>query len=189
MSDRNRSGAIGALQFNVAQLLKQPTGARRDYDIVADDPLIDEGLNLVSALAGNVQLVRAGEGILVTGRLETTARQKCCRCLVEFDQPVVIELEEEFLPVVNIVTGAPSILGDDQDTANLIDEHHTLDLSEVIRQDLWLCLPPSLVCMQDCRGLCPRCGRNLNEGICTCSAEEIDGRWSSLLEGFSDAAD
>ena len=183
------SSAIAALQFNVSQLLKQLTGARRDYDVFVETPQIEEGMELVVPLSGRVQLVRVGDGILVTGELETTARLKCSRCLNEFDHQVTIELEEEFRPVVNIVTGAPMPVGEDQDTANLIDEHHILDLTEVVRQGLWVCLPPSLLCAEDCRGLCPQCGQNLNEGSCSCSTEDVDARWSTLLDKFSIAAD
>ena len=178
-----------ALRFNVAQLLKQSTGARRDYEIAAATPYIEGGPELVAPLLGRVQLVRAGSGIVVTGELETIARLECGRCLAEFDQPLAIEIEEEFLPVVDIATGASMSLDDGQDTANLIDMHHILDLTEVVRQDLWISLPASLLCAEDCRGLCPICGQNLNEGSCSCSPEEIDARWSVLLENLSGAAD
>jgi len=187
---RSTSGnAEAALQFNVAQLLKQPTGARREYEILIESPHIEDAPGLVTPLCGRVQFVRVGDGILVTGSITTTVRSACSRCLGELDRDVAIDIEEEYQPVLNILTGSPVPIGEDQDSANLIDEHHVLDLTEVVRQDLWTSLPPSLLCREDCQGLCPQCGQNLNEGICSCSTEEIDARWVVLLQDSSGATE
>jgi uncharacterized protein len=62
----------------------------------------------------------------------------------------------------------------------LIDEHHILDLSEVIRQGLWLAIPMEILCRPDCAGLCPRCGGNRNLGECNCDQAAIDPRWGAL---------
>jgi uncharacterized protein len=189
MSEMTRARAIPSLQFNVAQLLKQQTGARRQYDVYVESPNIEDGLVLAAPLSGRVHLVRVGEGILVTGEMETIARLKCSRCLSEFDYAVAIELEEEYEPVVDIATGSHRSLSEDQDSANLIDEHHILDITEVVRQDLWVALPPSLLCSEDCKGLCPQCGQNLNQGSCSCVSEEIDPRWSALFESSSEVSE
>ena len=54
------------------------------------------------------------------------------------------------------------------------------DLTDELRQSIILALPTYPVCRADCRGLCPTCGKNLNEGPCTCVHEERDGRWGAL---------
>jgi uncharacterized protein len=55
-----------------------------------------------------------------------------------------------------------------------------LDLGEAVRGEVILAMNPYVVCDPECRGLCPRCGANLNEGACGCTAEEVDPRWEAL---------
>jgi uncharacterized protein len=170
-----------AFQFNVAQLLKQPSGARRVYDIdTSAVPPFDEGFEVVAPFRGEVRFMRIGTGILVTGNLETIVEVACTRCLTSFDIPVRFEIEEEFKPTLDIQSGAKLPPDPDQDPATLIDERHILDLAEVVRQDLVLSLPPSPVCRPDCKGLCPQCGQDLNEGSCDCHTDAVDPRWAVL---------
>ena len=171
-----------ALQFNVAQLLKGQSGARRDFEVDTILPSLDDRLVVVAPFHGHVHFVRVGAGLLVTGDLETTVELECSRCLTLFQQTVRFDIEEEFRPTLDITTGARLVQEPDQDAATLIDERHILDLTEVVRQDLLLSLPTSPLCRPDCRGLCPQCGQNLNEGSCHCEGELIDPRWAALIE-------
>ena len=171
----------GDLRFNVAQLLKGPTGGVRKYDLDFEVEGLDEEIQPIEPLLGSVKLVRTGRGILLTGRLHTRLMVDCHRCLEPFPVPIGLDLEEEFLPTVNIGEGnqLPEI-GDDE--ALLIDEHHILDMTEVVRQNILLAMPSHPLCHADCKGLCPECGQNLNEGTCDCLEAEIDPRWQALLE-------
>jgi uncharacterized protein len=184
---RSKRKASHALQFNVAQLLKQPSGTRRVYDIETSDvPPLDDGLKVVAPYCGQVQLIRVGVGFLVTGNLETTVELECTHCLTTFQTTTRFEIEEEFSPTVDIQSGAWLAHEPDQDEATLIDERHILDLAEVVRQDLVLSLPPSPVCRPDCQGLCPNCGQNWNEESCDCDIEAIDPRWTALKASFEE---
>lgn len=181
MSQKMLFGSLSALQFNVAQLLKQATGASRSYEVDIPFPELDEHLVLLAPLQGHVHFLRIGMGVLASGTFSTTVELTCVRCLSEFQLPITFELEEEFTPTIDIVTGLKVPLSPDQDAATLIDEHHILDLSEVVRQDIWLSLPTSPICRPDCKGLCPHCGQNRNLAECNCRADEIDIRWRALL--------
>jgi uncharacterized protein len=176
-----------AFQFNVAQLLKQPSGARRVYDIEdADAPPLDVDVMLVAPFRGHLQFMRVGQGILVRGKLATTVELECTRCLTTFQSATQFEIEEEFKPTLDINTGTRLVQEDGQDQATLIDERHILDLGEIVRQDLMLSLPPSPVCRPDCRGLCPICGQDRNEASCDCQPEVIDPRWAALKASFEE---
>jgi uncharacterized protein len=96
--------------------------------------------------------------------------------------PARFAIEEEFTPTIDIVTGAKLPLSGEEEVATRIDAHHILDLTEVIRQDLLLALPMYPVCRSKCKGLCPHCGQNWNEGACECSLEEIDPRLAVLRQ-------
>jgi uncharacterized protein len=183
MREKRPSRASHALQFNVAQLLKQPSGACRVYDIDAEMPPLDDALHVVAPFHGQVRFTRVGAGLLVTGELNTVIELECTRCLSSFRAPVSFEIEEEFHPTLDVVTGVRLPQEPDQDPATLIDEHHILDLAEVVRQDLLLSRPSS-VCRPDCRGFCPQCGQNWNEGTCNCQEKPFDPRWAALKENL-----
>jgi uncharacterized protein len=169
------------MRYNVAQLIKGPTGAFRQYDLEADIRNLDPGLEPVDLLVGSLTLMRTSQGILVTGKLHTRLRTECRRCLDPCDVDVKLEIEEEFYPAVHIAE-APidDVPDEDRDEALRIDEHHILDLSEVIRQELWLAAPMEALCRPDCAGICPQCGGNRNLGECQCDEPSIDPRWAAL---------
>ncbi len=176
------------IEFNVAQLLKSPVGTTRQYDV--DEPLpAVEGYQPTEPVRGRVKLTRTNQGILVDARLATAVRLECSRCLEEVVAPVKMHIEEEFLPTVDLETGLPAEPPEGSEAeAFTIDEHHILDLDEAIRQYLLLSLPLQPLCRADCAGLCPTCGKNLNEGQCDCPAEPVDDRLAPLA-GLFDGSD
>ncbi len=170
------------LQFNVAQLLKERTEASRKFNIEDAVIVVDDlGLILVAPLSGTIRLVKAAGDVLVTGTLSTIMQLPCTRCLEPVDVPVTIEIEETFIPITDVATGMHLTLPEDVDDSTLIDDAHILDLTEVVRQELYVSQPNQVLCREDCRGLCPRCGQNLNLDACKCDISEIDSRWSALL--------
>lgn len=169
------------MRYNVAQLLRGPTGALRRYEVSEDIRHLDAELEPIQPLVGLVSLMRTSQGILLTGRLQTVLRVACRRCLEPCTMEAELELEEEYHPVVRIAEAplddAPE---EDRDEALVIDEHHILDMSEVVRQGLWLAGPTEALCRSDCAGLCPDCGGNRNIGECRCDQRAIDPRWTAL---------
>lgn len=170
------------MRYNVAQLLKEHSGQTRHYTLHEDIPHLDPDIVPLSALDGTLQLIRTVDGILALGHLHTSLELLCVRCLTPFALPLQFELEEEFRPTIDIYTGAMLPLSADDELATRIDTHHEIDLTEVIRQNILLAIPPRPLCRSKCAGLCPLCGKNLNEGLCNCTREEIDPRLEKLKE-------
>lgn len=131
---------------------------------------IADGNRLVE---GEVQLIRTNRGFLVRSTLHTDIELTCSRCLTLFRYPLSINIEEEYFPTTNIITGTPLSLPDEPDCFT-IDEHNILDLSEALRQYTLLAMPMKPLCSEDCAGLCPVCGSNLNQAPCQCSIKVID---------------
>ena len=165
------------MRFNVAQLLKRATGSSRRYQMREDIEGIDPGLIIREPLVGQIEMVRTADGILVRGELTTAVELQCDRCLEPFLQNVEFEIEEEFHPAIDMSTGAQ--LPCDEEKMR-IDEHHILDLTELMRQSIFLAQPMHPVCRLDCLGLCDRCGQNLNEGPCDCKESMVDPRLEIL---------
>jgi uncharacterized protein len=169
------------MEYNVAQLLKGPTGGQRRYYLSEEIKNLDPDLEPVKPLEGWITLLRTSQGILVSGTLSTVLQMECNRCLEPCEVEVEMELEEEFRPTVaiNDVPLDP-VPEEDEDEALTIDEHHILNLTEVVRQGIWLAAPMEALCRVDCAGLCPQCGGNRNLGECTCEEPDIDPRWAAL---------
>ena len=190
----NKIAHLDSLQFNIAGLLTGPKGGTRSYELsipVSEMDQLDDAFDVVAPFRGSARFLWTNERILALVKGETTVAQQCSRCLEPFEQTIHVEIEEVFVPTVDMATGLP-IHPDDEDEALLIDEHHILDLSEILRQSILLALPMTPLCRPDCKGLCPVCGTNLNYETCTCEVEHIDPRWASLslfLEKEDDDSD
>lgn len=142
-------------------------------EVPVDDPqLADAEARLVEPLRVRGRLSSAGEGkVYWRVAFATTARMECRRCLAPVDVPV-----RESMGLVFATQGADE--GDD--SCYLIPERtKVLDLTEALREEVLLALPRFVECRPDCRGLCPRCGANLNDGPCGC-ASTTDPRWDAL---------
>lgn len=176
---------IDNLRFNVAQLVKDAVGSHRYVDVVADLQELAPDLDIAedgnpSTVEGSVRMMHTNQGVLVQGTLNGTTQLACVRCLEPVPVDFEIHLEEVFVPTVDMATGK-LIKPDEEDQALWIDEHHILDLTEVLRQDVLLELPVHVLCKENCRGLCPECGTNLNESTCDCGPD-IDPRWANLTD-------
>jgi uncharacterized protein len=164
--------------FNVAQLLKSPVGTSLEADIDENAIQLDEDLTVIGPLTGHVRMRRTNQCVLVDGWVDLTLELACTRCLTEFEQPMHVTFEERFYPTVDVVTGMP-LPPIDEDEVFPIDAHHQLDLTEAVRQHVLLDLPMATLCKEDCAGLCPQCGHDLNLGPCECKPE-VDARLSIL---------
>lgn len=163
------------MRINVSQQLKASMGSIREYEV-------SEIVNLASGpsmVQGEVGLMRTDRGILVRGRLDTDVEVTCSRCLSLFSCRLILNIEEEYFPITDVASGA-SLLLPEEPVCFTIDEHHVIDLTEVIRQCALLTIPMEPLCRGDCAGLCSNCGQNLNQGPCDCSPQGTDPRWSEL---------
>ena len=164
--------------YNVAQLMKAPVGTSLEYDIHEDEIQLDKEIQVIGPLLGHVRLRRTNQGLLVDGWVDLTLELSCNRCLKEFEQPMHVTFAEQFYPTVDVVSGLPLPPFDEEEIFP-IDAHHLVDLTEAVRQNVLLALPMVTLCREDCLGLCPQCGHDLNLGPCDCKPE-VDTRFSIL---------
>ena len=111
------------------------------------------------------------EVLKVKAEGEVKVRTNCAKCLNSFDLEVFFEVNEDFSTTGN--EGAAETF-----TGEIID------LSSVVNQSILMALPMRIVCDDDCKGLCPICGKDLNEEACNCNASTIDPRFESLRSLF-----
>ena len=159
------------LQVDLRELAHGPVDT--PGELAQDDPLfagLDLTLDEPVRVTGRLQ--STGEGrYFWHGGLRTVVASHCRRCLV----PVAVPLEAD---VGALFSRDADALGD-PDAYALPADARAIDLRPAIREELILAAQHYVVCRDDCRGLCLRCGQDLNAGPCGC-APEPDPRWSAL---------
>ena len=138
------------MQINVSQLLKEAIGSVRNYEVSGAVDIADNGNG--NPVQGEVRLTRTNRSILVKGKLYLTVDVACARCLSLFSYPLVLDIEEEYFPALDIVSGA-TLPSPDEPSSFTIDEHQVLDLTEAARQYAVTAIPMKPLCRNDCPGL------------------------------------
>jgi uncharacterized protein len=144
--------------------------------IQASDPLWDgSGLVLGGPVSVSGRFSAAGEGTFFWhARVAAAFHCECRRCLAPVEVPFDGELELLFVD-------EEQALDEDAGCYVIPGTMPVLDLREALREELLLAVPQFVECRPDCRGLCPRCGANLNAGPCPCRPER-DPRWQALSD-------
>ena len=169
------------LTVKVAKLWTSPEGATQKFplDVKVEYPAAE--INAVSNLTGELMLIKLKEEIsaIISGA-EIKVGFICNRCLKEFIATVKIPgAEREFLP------RKPSVM-DDLNDVYLIDmKDLTIDLNEMVRQEIILHFPQVPVCLKSCKGLCSVCGKNLNKEKCRCKKTEEEIKPLAALKKLS----
>jgi uncharacterized protein len=160
------------LVINVADLLHR-RGTRRHEQLTAS---AFAGLDVVGTsippghpITLDVDLESVSEGILVTGSVGAAWRGECRRCLAEVSGDGRAVFQELFEHRAR-----------EGETYPIHHEH--IDLEPLAREAMMLELPLAPLCREDCKGLCPTCGADLNESTCDCTSTDRDPRWAALDE-------
>jgi uncharacterized protein len=154
---------MSSFVLELAQLPQGSSQARLEAD-ATDVGLPAEGWP--GHVVGEVRVERNADALTVRGRVQGVARLECVRCLKDYEQAIEAPLE-----VFAERSGAGSRRDEvelKRDDYMLFHDGRRLDLSDEVRGSLLLELPMAPHCREDCAGLCPRCGADLNEGSCTC---------------------
>jgi uncharacterized protein len=165
---------VQGMDLSVADLLGRP-GEYRDFSLTPKLTGLRHTLAEVTdePLTATFRAESVVEGILVTGTVTAPTALRCARCLRSFDHALSLELCELFV--------APGH-EDSADSDAYRVSGKEIHLEAMLRDAVSLAIPVNPVCRPDCRGLCARCGANLNEGSCTCVEDEVDPRWAPLDE-------
>ena len=153
--------------------------------------LTETDATLRGPLSVSLDLMQADEMIAVRGVLEGTVVRQCVRCLKEYDDPLAFSVHAAFAregkeakagarqpKVAEARKGRPAPAKDD---AQVVEEDEGddryfyqgdhVELAPMLREHVILAAPMQPLCREDCAGLCARCGKDLNEGLCQCPVE------------------
>ena len=146
-----------------------------EYDAELDNSFINHEIKKYydSPIKTHVVLDKFGRDYRVDIEISTTASFVCDRCLAGFTNQ--FEAKQRHLFHVG-----EKEVADNEDIAQLPESATEIDLSLYLMEMVMLSHPIKMICKEDCRGLCPNCGANLNSEACQCSNEAIDPRWNEL---------
>lgn len=153
--------------IDVRDLLESPGTAKRETVAETLEGLRLELEQVEGPVRGSLLLEGVSEGVYVTGALAWTASVSCARCLEPFEADFGAEAAGMFAR------------HPDEDSYP-IGETEDLDPEPLVRDTVLLEMPFAPLCREDCKGLCMRCGSNLNLGACSCAEPIVDPRWAGL---------
>ena len=158
-------------------LLKRAERLEIDERVPPDSPFWEgTGLTFDAPLHVGLVASEAGEDVRVDGAISARTTQPCRRCL----EPVAIELDQPVHVIYRAGIEGVEAEAEEEHVYPLPARARELDLSDAVREHVILGMPEYVMCREDCRGLCPHCGTDLNRDSCDCTAEPVDDRWAAL---------
>jgi len=158
-------------------------GADRTVSLIYDSDTIDaEGRSfpVIKKKPFELRLRNVdGRKLLISGETEVIIMHPCDRCLQDTEVTIPVSIETE----VPLSDGKP--VWDSPEDEAAFDEDHILDTDELIREFLYPQWPSKVLCREDCKGLCPVCGQNLNERECGCDRTVKDPRMARFQDVFN----
>jgi uncharacterized protein len=164
--------------------ISQREGMRVEVEV--DQPCLDEAdFGCAEPVRGHLVFANGGSVLLIDGKVATTIELPCDRCLEPARLPTEVTVEERF-PLQEVLHPRLPAEEDEEFDNTLATVIHLeagkpiLDLDELLRQQFVMDLPLQMLCAADCKGLCPQCGANLNQGQCGCEVESEPSPFSRL---------
>ncbi len=161
-------------------------GLRLSSEVLADDlALSPEDVLLSGGLAIALNAVSGGTTVYVTGTLSGTARRQCVRCLTEYEDALRLPIVGEFHPETELKSRPAGREGSERTGVDESDDCYAyagevIELGEMLREHLLLATPMQPLCREECLGLCPVCGQELNVRRCDCREEQIQSPFAVL---------
>jgi len=147
-----------------------------EYDLSKSAAEIGLDERFDGEVSARVVVEKSSRQLLLRGDISANALFHCDRCLEEFRTQMKSALQT--LYVWNSDERSEA-----EDVRILAPDENMIDISSDVRDIILLSVPLKLLCKENCAGLCPRCGKNLNhtsDGRCDCSLDDIDPRWNKL---------
>lgn len=164
----------------------EQTGDRFAHRYEPEEIVLDEEhvrLTRQPEVSGRVS--RSGHEVRLRGNINASAEVDCDRCLKTVAVPVETKFDVTYVPTDDYKQSDAAEL-QEEDLSLSVFDGETIDLDELVREQVLLALPARALCSEDCKGLCPTCGADRNTNPCECETKEIDPRWAGLKAVMSD---
>ena len=151
----------GSMNINVKSELE-------NTDFLGEEFSFPNGLNINGKITNNTKSLHLSAN--VTGKMIV----HCARCQIPVEENVQFDISE-------------ILVRDDDENAEIDDDvvvfsGHSIDIDDIIINNFLMNVSGKYLCSEDCKGLCPKCGQDLNVAPCDCKDDDIDPRWIALTE-------
>ena len=162
------------IKVNVAEIKKRLVGQKTfAFDLTPEElEISSEEMEILGTIRTEGSISNAGDVLLLKATMSAQVRRTCGRCLKEFTAVTKAEVLEKFYP-----TSAENIEKD-----AFVYDSDVINITVPLRESLLLAEPLQALCQEDCKGLCPVCGVNLNEQTCECDTRTIYPRLAALKQ-------
>jgi uncharacterized protein len=161
---------------DIDRLPREGLRISKDFDLLHDE-IIEEDAVFLLPLHADITVKKVGEEVYVKGKIQTLLSFVCSRCLVPFEFPVDSAFDLVYLPE-ELEMAKEELDSDDLNISFYYSRK--IDLREVALEQLNLTFPVKPLCSEDCLGICPVCGKNINSGDCACVTKDSDSRMEKL---------
>lgn len=168
--------------INISEILKVYGGEIKlngdvelsDINFLGEDFVFETPVRLEGRIFNN------GKALELDAKCSCNVKVHCARCMKEIRRDVVFRVNEFFMQDD----------GENSDAEDVIlFEGYNIDITDIVANHFLMNAEGKYLCSEDCKGLCPKCGKDLNQGECGCENDDIDPRWSKLLEIMNETAD
>lgn len=128
---------------------------------------VDREIEIKDKVQLELEIYNTEDSFLVQGTLEAELILSCSRCLQKYSSPIKLDISEDVIK-------------------SEMEDEEELYLDDIIVDNIILSLPMKPLCSEDCKGICPQCGQDLNQGECDCEIETVDPRLAKLKEFYND---
>jgi uncharacterized protein len=168
------------MQLDLTKIRQPETRFERTFES-SDVSVRDDAYQVVAPIHLAFDLHKDKDTFRLVGRVRTELELPCSRCLEPFRLPVDQAFDLRYHPQPDAAAESETeIAEEDLETSFYRDEQ--IDLAELLREQFYLVLPMKPLCREDCKGLCPQCGRNLNTETCNCTPAWEDPRLAALKQ-------
>lgn len=138
-----------------------------DTDFLGELYHFDKPVTVTGTISNN------GKSLLLKANCEGKMHTKCARCMKDIGVSVNFDVDE-------VLAQDDGTVSDDLDV--ILFENHEIDIDDIVLNNFLMSISGKYLCSEDCKGLCSKCGADLNEGDCGCDHNEIDPRWAALAD-------
>lgn len=162
--------------IDIDRLPREGLEVSKEFEFSSGE-IIEESAVFFQPVHAEISVKKVGEEVFIKGRIKTILSFVCSRCLIPYEFPIDSQFDLVFLPE-ELEQVKDELDSDDLNTSYYYSRR--IDLREVVLEQFNLTFPVKPLCSETCQGICPVCGRNINNGECSCIKNDSDFRLEKL---------
>ncbi len=152
-------------------------------DLDFEETFASGPLRLLSPVKARLRIDKVGSEVLARGEVRSDIELQCSRCLSMFSKDIIVDINVVYHPLEELTGEEKHEIKEDELDMGFY-KGDELDVYDLVQEQIMLSVPMKPLCNETCRGLCPKCGADLNITKCSCEQKEPDPRLEVLRKLF-----